>query len=75
MIYLKLLEIVSEYTDMAMSTVVQRQSVHYGGSLSTLQCLISQLSGPLDKIDDNKFRVFQTIEITIDNKIAILEVS
>ena len=37
-------EDLKKYTDMTVSTVTQRQSVYYGGSVQLLQFLVSQVS-------------------------------
>lgn len=64
----------SEYTDMSMSQVVQRQSVHYSGSMQVLRHLLVQIAGNIDVIDEKKLRIFQCIDLFLENKIIILEV-
>ncbi|CAH1787406.1 unnamed protein product, partial [Owenia fusiformis] len=52
------------YTDLAMSTVTQRQSVHYTGTFALLQFYLNQLAGEvtLTKSGENKaIRVFKHI--------------
>lgn len=59
-----------------MSQIIQRQSIFYGGSLSVLRHLICQLAGTIEPIEgEKKFKVFNNIEITIENKVVTLEVS
>lgn len=60
---------------MTMSQIIQRQSIFYGGSLSVLRHLICQLAGTIEPIEgEKKFKVFNNIEITIENKVVTLEV-
>jgi cleavage and polyadenylation specificity factor subunit 3 len=66
--------LITEYTDMSMSQVLQRQSIHYSGALPVLQLLLSQVSGNVEMLEGNKMRVFQNVDITLDNKIVMLEV-
>lgn len=66
--------LITEYTDMSMSQVVQRQSVHYSGALPVLRLLLSQVSGNVEMLEEKKMRVFQNVDITLDNKIVMLEV-
>ncbi|KAI4469267.1 cleavage and polyadenylation specificity factor family member [Holotrichia oblita] len=64
----------SKYTDMSMTQVMQRQSIHYGGSLSVLRHLITQVAGIIETIEgDKKMRAFNAIEISVENKIISLE--
>ena len=65
----------SEYTEMTMSQVTQQQSVSFTGSLSVLKFLLSHLAGCLEQIDDKKIRVYKAIDISIENKMAVLEVN
>lgn len=54
---------------------MQRQSIHYGGNTSVLRHVISQVAGLLESIEgDKKMRAFGAIDITIEQKIVILEV-
>jgi hypothetical protein len=68
------LMLITEYTDMSMSQVVQRQSVHYSGALPALRLLLSQVSGNVEMLEEKKMRVFQNVDVTLDNKIIMLEV-
>ncbi|KAK9710972.1 Beta-Casp domain [Popillia japonica] len=64
----------SKYTDMSMTQVMQRQSIHYGGSLSVLRHLITQVAGIIETIEgDKKMRAFNAIDISVENKIISLE--
>nr|CAD7393290.1 unnamed protein product [Timema cristinae] len=63
----------SKYTDMSMSQVVQRQSIHYSGSIQVLRYLLTQVAGALEALEEKKFRAFQNIDISLENKIVTLE--
>ncbi|GLH01328.1 hypothetical protein R5R35_007001 [Gryllus longicercus] len=63
----------SKYTDMSMSHVMQRQSVHYSGPMAVLRHMLVQIGGNVDMLEDKKLRVFQCIDLTLDNKIITLE--
>lgn len=64
-----------EYTDMSMSQIMQRQSIHYSGNLTVLRHLLTQVAGLLETLEgDKKIRAFNAIDITIDNKMVVLEV-
>ncbi|KAK4885339.1 hypothetical protein RN001_001610 [Aquatica leii] len=67
-------EDLAKYTDMSMSQVMQRQSIHYAGSISVLRYLVTQIAGLLETIEgDRKMRAFNAVDITIENKIVTLE--
>ncbi|XP_046388395.1 cleavage and polyadenylation specificity factor 73 [Ischnura elegans] len=63
----------SKYTDMSMSQVVQRQSVHFSGSMVILRHTLMQLAGTLDLLDENHMRLFNTVDLTVDGKVLTLE--
>nr|XP_023026002.1 cleavage and polyadenylation specificity factor 73-like [Leptinotarsa decemlineata] len=64
----------SKYTDLSMSQIMQRQSLHFSGNTGVLRYMISQVAGLLDSIDgDKKMRAFNAVDITIDQKIVTLE--
>jgi len=63
----------SKYTDMSMSQVIQRQSIHFSGGLPVLRHLLTQVSGNVEVLEEKKLRVFQNVELTLDNKIVTLE--
>lgn len=63
----------SKYTDMSMSQVVQRQSIHFSAGLPVLRHLLTQVSGNVEVLEEKKVRVFQNVELTLDNKIVTLE--
>lgn len=68
---------VLDYTDLATSTVMQRQCVSYKGSTSLLQFNLSQLAGEIEtiKIEDKYFlKVFKEITVKVDPKVVVLEV-
>jgi cleavage and polyadenylation specificity factor subunit 3 len=63
-----------KYTDMSMSQIMQRQSIHYSGNTGVLRHLITQVAGLLEPVEgDKKTRAFNAIDITIDSKIVTLE--
>lgn len=67
---------VVEYTDLSMSQIMQRQSLHYSGNVAVLRHLISQVAGLLEPLEgEKKMRAFNAIDITLDQKIVTLEVS
>lgn len=58
-----------------MTQVMQRQSIHYSGSLSVLRHLITQVAGIVETLEgDKKMRAFNAIDISVENKIISLEV-
>ncbi|XP_065207621.1 cleavage and polyadenylation specificity factor 73 [Planococcus citri] len=63
----------SKYTDMTMSQVTQQQSVSFSGSLAVLKFLLSHLAGCLEQLDDKRLRVYKAIDISIENRMAVLE--
>lgn len=64
-----------EYTDMSMTQVIQRQSVHFSGSLVVLRYLLTQLAGNIKTLDgDKKMRAFDAVDVSFDNKIVTIEV-
>lgn len=67
---------ISKYTDMSMSTVTQRQSMAFSGSPASLRLLLERIggNGTVEVLDtDKKFRVFDSVDVTFDGKIVILE--
>ncbi|XP_063239333.1 cleavage and polyadenylation specificity factor 73 [Bacillus rossius redtenbacheri] len=63
----------SKYTDMSMSQVVQRQSVHYSGTLQILKYMLTLVAGPLEPAEERKFRAFQCIDVSVEGKVVTLE--
>jgi len=65
------------YTDLATSTVTQRQSVPYLGSAASLQYHLNQLSGDVDRstaASGVQFRVFSgAITLTLEQRLVIIE--
>lgn len=59
---------------MSMSQVIQRQSIHYSGALPVLRLLLSQVSGNVEMLEEKKMRVFQNVDVTLENKIIMIEV-
>lgn len=70
---------INKYTDMSMSTVTQRQSLAFSGSPVNLKLLLERLGGNVtDEVVDSdkkfhKYKVFDSVEVTFDGKIVILE--
>lgn len=65
-----------EYTDMNMTQIMQRLSVHYSGNFGVLRYFITQVAGLLENIEsDKRMRAFGAIDINFENKVVILEVS
>ena len=69
-----------DYTDLAMSTVTQRQSIAYSGTLSQLYYYLSQLSGEIEKLtkdqsDRQGLRVFKAVTLTREQGLVTLEVT
>ncbi|XP_034489218.1 cleavage and polyadenylation specificity factor 73 [Drosophila innubila] len=64
-----------KYTDMSMSVVTQRQSIPWTSSLSTLQLLLDRIgAGCVEIIEpERKLRVFNCVELTVEQKIIIME--
>nr|XP_022905730.1 cleavage and polyadenylation specificity factor 73 [Onthophagus taurus] len=64
----------SKYTDMSMTQVMQRQSLHYSGSIVVLRHFITQVAGLVETLEgDKKMRAFNAVDISYDNKIISLE--
>lgn len=68
------------YTDLAMSTVTQRQSVPFAGTLNQLQYYLNQLSADVEKSTTggssslNVLRVFgSAVSITLEQRYVIIE--
>lgn len=67
---------ISEYTDMSISVVTQRQSIAFNGSVISLKMLLDRIGGPgtVETIEpDVKFKIFNSIDITVDGKILVME--
>ncbi|XP_037732890.1 cleavage and polyadenylation specificity factor 73 [Drosophila subpulchrella] len=64
-----------KYTDMSMSVVTQRQSIPWGSSLTTLELLLDRIgAGCVEVVEaDRKLRVFGCIELTVEQKIIVME--
>ena len=69
---------VTDYTDLAMSTVTQRQSIAFTGSLPLLEFYLNQLSGDVERIEttasSTALRVFKAVTVTHSPRMVILEV-
>ncbi|ETN59132.1 cleavage and polyadenylation specificity factor [Anopheles darlingi] len=72
----------SKYTDMSMSIVTQRQSIHWPGSTVVLKLLLERAAGPGTVVEcpvpegstgTTRLRVCDCIDLTADGKIVILE--
>jgi len=70
-----------KYTDLTMSTVTQRQSVHYTGSLELLQYILQHTAGEVETVEgegvggDKKqiIRAFGAIDIIYEPRMVTLE--
>ncbi|XP_060645949.1 cleavage and polyadenylation specificity factor 73 [Drosophila sulfurigaster albostrigata] len=64
-----------KYTDMSMSVVTQRQSIPWTSSLATLQLLLDRIgAGCVEIVEpERKLRVFNCVELTVEQKIIIME--
>ena len=68
---------VVDYTDLAMSTVTQRQSIAYTGTFQLLQYYLHQLSADVEMVEHatkQSMIVFKAITVTHDPKMVTLEV-
>lgn len=66
----------SNYTDLAMSTVTQRLSIRYTGTVALLQYYLNQLSGDLEQSmtgDKHVLRVFKSVSVIVEPKMAVIE--
>lgn len=66
----------SNYTDLAISTVTQRLSIAYTGTLPLLKYYLSQLSADIEQIeisDRVALRVFKSVNVIIEPKMAVIE--
>lgn len=68
----------TEYTDLNQSAVTQRQSVQFGGSVNGLKLLLERIGGigtmqAVDEPDVSKFRVFDCIDLHVEDKMLVLE--
>ncbi|BFZ15737.1 hypothetical protein BsWGS_18776 [Bradybaena similaris] len=64
------------YTDLAMSTVYQRMSVVFSGSIGLLIYYLSQLAGDIVYLENSEvtvLQVFNSIKVTLDSGIAYIE--
>lgn len=61
---------------MSMSVVTQRQSIAWTGAINSLKLLLERIGGPgtVTNIEgDKKFKVFDCIDVQLENKIIIME--
>ena len=68
----------TDYTELAMSTVTQRQSIAYSGTLSQLYYYLSQLSGDIENVeqsDKKGLQVFKAVTVLHEPGMVTLEVS
>ena len=67
-----------DYTELAMSTVTQRLSVFYTGSLAQLHLHLSQLSGDIERTEDSSgnkgLKVFKAITLIHSSNMVTIEV-
>ncbi|XP_017141016.1 cleavage and polyadenylation specificity factor 73 [Drosophila miranda] len=64
-----------KYTDMSMSVVTQRQSIPWTSSLGTLELLLDRIgAGCVEVVEpERKLRVFNCIELTVEQNIIVME--
>lgn len=61
---------------MSISVVTQRQSIAFNGSVISLKMLLDRIGGPgtVETIEtDVKFKIFNSINISVDGKLLIME--
>ncbi|OCT78976.1 cleavage and polyadenylation specificity factor subunit 3 [Xenopus laevis] len=66
----------SSYTDLAMSTVTQKQAIPYTGPFNLLFCQLQQLTGDVEEIEVNEkdaLRVFKAVTVVRDGDMVYLE--
>ncbi|KAE8605032.1 hypothetical protein XENTR_v10014945 [Xenopus tropicalis] len=66
----------SSYTDLAMSTVTQKQAIPYTGPFNLLSCQLQQLTGDVEEIEVNEkdaLRVFKAVTVVRDAGMVYLE--
>lgn len=66
----------SNYTDLAMSTITQRISIAYTGTLPLLRYYLQQLSGDVEQFDISgkpALRVFKCITIIMEARMVVVE--
>lgn len=66
----------TEYTDMSMSVVTQRQSIAFNGSVVGLKTLLERIggAGTVEEIEPElKYKVFDSVTIVISGKVLIME--
>ena len=71
------IHMLTDYTDLAMSQVTQRQSVAYNGSIPHLMSYLYQLSGNIreSKDTDRKgIQIFDTVNVYFETGMLVLEV-
>ncbi|XP_074660015.1 cleavage and polyadenylation specificity factor subunit 3-like [Tubulanus polymorphus] len=64
------------YTNLAMSTVTQQQSIVYTGTAALLQFYLQQLAGDVEGMEmpeKTVFRVFKSVNCIVEKKMVILE--
>lgn len=67
---------VSDYTDLAMSTVTQRLSIKYTGPITLLQYYLNQLSGDIERFDQKDkivLKVFKSVNVIVEHKLVTIE--
>lgn len=61
---------------MSVSVITQRQSIAFNGSVAGLKMLLERIGGPgtVEVVEpDVKFKVFESIDITVNEKMLIME--
>ncbi|CAB3219700.1 unnamed protein product [Arctia plantaginis] len=63
----------NKYTELTSSEVTQRQSIHYGGSVGLVRHVVMQLAGAIDFLSETRWRVYNCVDLTLDNNTITLE--
>ncbi|XP_047997054.1 cleavage and polyadenylation specificity factor 73 [Leguminivora glycinivorella] len=63
----------NKYTELTQSEVSQRQSIHYAGSLALLRHVVVQVAGNVDFVSETKWRLYQCVDLTVENGMITLE--
>lgn len=63
----------NKYTELSQSEVTQRQSIHYNGSVGVLRHVVMQLAGAIEFLSEFKWRVYNCIDLTVENNTITIE--
>lgn len=65
-----------DYTDLAMSTVMQRLSIAYTGTIPLLHFYLSQLARDIEELPEKRtLKVFGCVTVQVEPRMVIVEVS